>query len=46
MAESKNRSKGRGAMGCNVSSTLNFTIGVLAIAAAVAIAWLLWRWLR
>jgi hypothetical protein len=46
MTESENRNKGRGAMGCNVSSTLNFTIGVLAIVAAVVIAWLLWRWLR
>lgn len=46
MTELTNRNKGRGAMGCNVSSALNFTIGVLSVAAAVAIAWLLWRWLR
>jgi hypothetical protein len=30
---------------CAVSSRLNFTIGVIAIAAATAIGYLAWRWL-
>ncbi len=32
--------------GCNVSSTLNFTIGAIAIVAALAIAIGTWVWLR
>jgi hypothetical protein len=31
---------------CNVSSTLNFTIGAVAIVAAVAIGWLILRMVR
>jgi len=46
MSTSERGDAAQGTPGCNVSSTLNFTVGVLAIAAAVAIASGLWFWLR
>jgi hypothetical protein len=31
---------------CNVNSTFNFTVGALAIAAAIVIGYLVWHWLQ
>jgi hypothetical protein len=31
---------------CNVSSTFNFTVGALSLAAAIVIGYGVWHWLR
>jgi hypothetical protein len=43
--ERESQQAGTPAASCNVSSTLNFTIGALALVAAIVIAYFLWRWL-
>ena len=40
------RENPRGVASCNVSSRLNFTIGAVAIVAAIVIGYWAWHWLR
>ena len=34
------------APGCNVSTTFNFTVGAVAIVAAIVLGYVVWHWLH
>ena len=46
MTEPGDRQRETQPVSCNVSMKFNFTMGTLAIAAAIGIGYLLWNWLR
>ena len=45
MTEPGDRQRETPLASCNVSTKFNFTVGTLAIVAAIGIGYLLWNWL-